>query len=149
MIERRYFEEGAPVKAGALLYRLDAAEPAAQVRAAEAELANRQAVLAEAKLELDRSRALAAQGFVSARALDTAQTALAVAEAGARTAEANLSNARVNRGYTEIRAPLDGVMGRALQVEGALVSPSGPALTTLAQGLQHFDLTGTRIHGHL
>ena len=40
LIERRYFEEGAPVKAGALLYKLDAAGFAAQVRAAAAELAN-------------------------------------------------------------------------------------------------------------
>lgn len=133
VIERRYFEEGAPVKAGALLYKLDAATFEAQVRAASAELANREAVLAEAKLELERSRTLAAQGFVSARALDTAQTALAVAAAGVRTAAANLADARINRGYTEIRAPLSGVMGRALQVEGALVSPTSPALATLAQ----------------
>lgn len=133
VIEHRYFQEGAPVKAGALLYKLDAASFAAQVRAANAELANRQALLAEAKLELDRNRALAAQGFVSTRALDATQTALAVAEAGVRTAEANLANARISLGYTDIRAPLTGVMGRALQVEGALVSPTGPALTTLAQ----------------
>lgn len=133
VIEHRYFQEGAPVKAGAQLYKLDAASFAAQVRAASAELANRQALLAEAKLELDRNRALAAQGFVSTRALDATQTALAVAEAGVRTAEANLANARISLGYTDIRAPLTGVMGRALQVEGALVSPTGPALTTLAQ----------------
>lgn len=133
VIERRYFEEGAPVRAGALLYKLDAGAFAAQVRAAAAELANRRAVLAEAELELARNRALAAQDFVSARALDAAQTAFAVAEAGVRTAEANLADARINFGYTEIRAPLSGVMGRALQVEGALVSPSGPALATLAQ----------------
>jgi membrane fusion protein (multidrug efflux system) len=133
LIERRYFEEGAPVKAGALLYKLDAAGFAAQARAAAAELANREAVRAEAKLDLERNRTLAAQGFVSARALDAAQTALAVAEAGVRTAAANLADARINLGYTEIHAPLSGVMGRALQVEGALVSPTGPALTTLAQ----------------
>ncbi len=133
VIERRYFEEGAPVKAGALLYKLDSASLAAQARAAGAELANRRALLAEAKLELDRNRTLAAQGFVSARALDATQTAVTVTEAGVRTAEANLADARINLGYTEIRAPLSGVMGRALQVEGALVSPTGPALTTLAQ----------------
>jgi membrane fusion protein (multidrug efflux system) len=103
------------------------------VRAVGAELANRQALLAEAKLELERNRALAAQGFVSARALDVTQTALAVTEAGVRAAEANLADARINLGYTRIRAPLAGVMGRALLVEGALVSPGGPALTTLAQ----------------
>jgi membrane fusion protein (multidrug efflux system) len=133
VIERRFFEEGAPVKSGALLYRLDAASFSAQVRAAQAELANRQALLAEAQLEFERNRRLAAQGFVSARALDATQTALAVAEAGVRAAEAALADARVNLGYTEIHAPLTGVMGRALQVEGALVSPTGPPLATLAQ----------------
>ena len=133
VIARRYFEEGAPVKAGQLLYKLDAATFAAQTRAASAALANQEALRAQAKLELERNRALAAQGFVSTRALDTTQTALSVTEAGVRSAEANLTDARVNLGYTEIRAPLSGVMGRALQVEGALVSPTGPALTTLAQ----------------
>jgi membrane fusion protein (multidrug efflux system) len=133
VIERRYFQEGAPVKAGDLLFKLDAASFAAQVRAASAELANRQALLAEAKLELDRNRTLAKQGFVSARALDATQTALMVTEAGVRTAEANLADARISLGYTSIRAPLTGVMGRALQVEGALVNPAGPALATLAQ----------------
>lgn len=133
VIERRYFEEGAAVKAGARLYKLDAASIAAQVRAASAELANRKALQAQAQMELERNRALAAQGFVSTRALDVTQTALAVTEAGVRAAEANLADARVNLGYTDIRAPLSGVIGRALQVEGALVSPSGPPLTTLAQ----------------
>ncbi|MBT9569347.1 MAG: efflux RND transporter periplasmic adaptor subunit [Thiobacillus sp.] len=133
VIERRYFEEGAPVKAGTPLFKLDAASFAAQMRAAAADLANRQALLAEARLERDRNRTLAAQGFVSARALDVTQTAVAVAEAGVHSAQANLADARINLGYTDLRAPLTGVMGRALQVEGALVSPSGPALTTLAQ----------------
>jgi membrane fusion protein (multidrug efflux system) len=133
VIARRHFEEGAPVKAGALLYTLDAQGLAAQARAAAAELANRQALLAEAKLELERNRTLASQGFLSTRALDATQTAYAVAAAGVRSAEANLTDAQVNLGYTEIRAPIAGVMGRALQVEGALVGPTGPALTTLAQ----------------
>lgn len=133
VIERRHFEEGEPVKAGARLYTLDAAEINAQVRAARAEVANRRALLAQAQQELERNQALAKQGFVSARALDTTQTALAVARAGVQSAEAALADARVNLGYTEIRAPLSGVMGRALQVEGALVSPGGPPLTTLAQ----------------
>lgn len=133
VIERRYFEEGAPVKAGARLYKLDAASVAAQARAARAEVANRKALLAQARLELERNQALARQGFVSARALDTTGTALSVAQAGVQSAEAALADAQANLGYTDIRAPLAGVMGRALQVEGALVSPTGPPLATLAQ----------------
>ncbi len=133
IIERRHFEEGAPVKAGALLYALDSASLDAQVRAAQAEVANRAAQYKEARLELERNQKLAAQGFVSQRALDATQAALDVTAAGVKAAEASLANARISRGYAEIRAPLAGVMGRALQVEGALVGPSGPALTTLAQ----------------
>ncbi|MBT9568686.1 MAG: efflux RND transporter periplasmic adaptor subunit [Thiobacillus sp.] len=133
VIERRYFEEGAPVKSGARLYKLDAASIAAQVRAARAEVANRKALLAQARLELERNQTLARQGFVSARALDSTETALAVAKAEVQSAEAALADTQVNLGYTDIRAPLTGVMGRSLQVEGALVSPTGPPLTTLAQ----------------
>lgn len=133
LIERRHFEEGAPVKAGALLYTLDSGSQQAQVRAAEAELANRLAIYKEAQVEHARNQSLAAQGFVSQRALDGTQAALEVARAGVKSAEAGLADARISRNYTEIRAPIAGVMGRALQVEGALVAPTGPALTTLAQ----------------
>jgi membrane fusion protein (multidrug efflux system) len=133
LIERRYFEEGAPVKAGALLFTLDSASLAAQVRAAQAGLIQRKAELHEAQLEHARNQSLAAQGFVSQRALDATAAALAVAQAGVSAAEAGLAEARISRDYTEIRAPLAGVMGRALQVEGALASPGGPALATLAQ----------------
>ncbi len=133
VIAKRYFDEGAPVKTGALLFKLDDASMATQVNAAHAELANQNAQLAEAKLELNRNRKLADQGFVSARALDTSQTALAVVEAGVRMAQAKVADAKISQAYTIIRAPISGVMGRALQVEGALVSPSGPPLATLAQ----------------
>ncbi len=133
IIERRHFEEGAPVKAGALLYTLDSASLAAQVRAAKAGLANTEAQYREAQLEYARNEKLAAQGFVSQRALDAAKAALDVTQAGVKSAEASLADARISRAYAEIRAPIAGVMGRALQVEGALVGPTGPALTTLAQ----------------
>jgi membrane fusion protein (multidrug efflux system) len=133
IIEQRHFEEGAPVAAGALLYTLDAASLRAQVRAVEAELDNQRALNKEAQIEHARNQSLAAQGFVSQRALDATQAALDVTQAGVNAAQARLADARISRNYAEIRAPLAGVMGRALQVEGALVSPSGPALTTLAQ----------------
>ena len=60
LIERRHFEEGAPVKAGALLYTLDSGSQMAQVRAAEAELANRAALYKEAQVEYARNQSLAA-----------------------------------------------------------------------------------------
>lgn len=133
VIQRRYFEEGAAVKAGAPLYALDDAPYAAQLRAAKAELDTQAAKLAQARLDQARNKKLAAQGFISASALDNSETNIRVADASMRAASANLSDARINLGYTKITAPISGVMGRALQVEGALVSPTGAPLTTLAQ----------------
>lgn len=133
VIQRRYFDEGAPVKAGAILFKLDDAPFVAQVRAAKAELDTQLAKQAQAKLDQSRNKKLAEQGFISASALDTSATGVRVAEAAVRSASANLADARINLGYTTIRAPLSGIMGRALQVEGALVTPGGAALTTLAQ----------------
>ncbi len=133
VIQRRYFEEGAPVKAGALLFKLDSAPFAAQVRVAKAELDNQTAKQGQARLDQARNKKLAAQGFISASALDNSDTGIRVANATVNAAAGNLADARINMGYTEIRAPLSGMMGRALQVEGALVTPGGGPLTTLAQ----------------
>ena len=133
VILKRYFEEGASVKAGSMLFKIDDAPYAAQLRAAQAEVDTQSARLAQARLDQSRNKQLAAQGFISSSALDNSATSQRVADAGLRAAAANLSDAKINLGYTNIRAPISGIMGRALQVEGALVSPSGPALATLAQ----------------
>ena len=133
VIQKRYFEEGAPVKAGSLLFKLDNAPYAAQLRAAKAELDTQSAKLAQARLDQSRNKKLAAQGFISNSALDNSETSIRVADAAMRSASANLSDAHINLGYTTITAPISGIMGRALHVEGALVIPGGPALTTLAQ----------------
>lgn len=133
VILKRYFEEGASVKAGSMLFKIDDAPYAAQLRAAQAEVDTQSARLAQARLDQMRNKQLAAQGFISSSALDNSATSQRVANAGLRGAAANLSDAKINLGYTNIRAPISGIMGRALQVEGALVTPSGPALATLAQ----------------
>lgn len=133
VIQKRYFEEGASVKAGSLLFKIDDAPYAAQLRAARAEVDTQSAKLAQARLEQSRNKQLAAQGFISTSALDNSSTGMRVADAGLRAAAANLSDAKINLGYTSIRAPISGIMGRALQVEGALVTPSGPPLASLAQ----------------
>lgn len=133
VILKRYFEEGASVKAGNMLFKIDDAPYAAQLRAAKAEVDTQSAKLAQARLDQSRNKQLAAQGFISPSALDNSATSQRVADASLRAAAANLADAKINLDYTNIRAPISGVMGRALQVEGALVSPSGPPLATLAQ----------------
>lgn len=133
VIQKRYFEEGAAVKAGSLLFKIDDAPYLAQLRAAKAEVDTQSAKLAQSRLDQSRNKQLAAQGFISNSALDNSATNTRVADAALRAASASLSDAKINLGYTTIRAPISGIMGRALQVEGALVTPGGPPLTTLAQ----------------
>lgn len=116
--------EGSVVKTGDLLARLDAADVSAQLAVAQTGVAQAEAAVAQARVEDDNARSelkrqegLVAQGFVSASALDNAharaeraRAALAQAQAALAQARANVRAQAVNRDYTEIRAPFDGVV---------------------------------------
>lgn len=116
--------EGSVVKKDALIARLDASDVNAQLQLARAGVAQARANVAQAEAdarntsdELQRQQGLVAQGFVSASALDTvraraerARAALAAARAGVAQAEAQVNAQQVNRSFTEIRAPFDGVV---------------------------------------
>lgn len=134
IIEQRLFTEGQPVKAGQALYRLDSAPYRAQVATAEAALAQAQARVKQAERDVARLKPLVESQSAPQRDLDNALSALDIARADARAAEARISEARINLGYTDIRAPMSGIAGRALKVEGALASAgSDSLLTTIAQ----------------
>lgn len=130
--------EGSLLKKGELIARLDASDVQAAINAAAAgvrlaEAGERQAASsvqqalveqANAEAEYQRSLALQGQGFVSAQALeahkrrlDAARAALAAAQAGQASARAGVAQAQaqlalqqVNKDFTEIRAPFDGVV---------------------------------------
>ena len=135
IIERRHYREGSQVKAGQLLFSLDDAPFKAEYKQAQAaiEIAKAQKVSAEAQLkkaqrELKRVTPLAQKQMVSQNQLDDAESAMdianaqqAVAEAAIKQAEANLLTAAINLEYTQIKAPIDGIAGRALFNRGALV----------------------------
>jgi len=133
LIEQRLFEEGARIKAGDPLFRIDAAPFAARKQAAEAALAEDRARLTQAEREVKRLKPLAGKEMVSQRELDDALSTLAINKAAVAAAEADLTQAQLELGYTEVTAPIAGRIGRALQVEGALVSPTSGALAYLAQ----------------
>lgn len=121
------FAEGRPVKRGQVLLSFDDATARAQAAQAEAERE-----LAASNLR--RNQALVSQGYISARLVDEAKAALAVAEAKARLAQAELQK------YT-IRAPFDGVAGvRALSV-GAVVQPGQELLRIDALDTLKVDFT--------
>lgn len=135
IVEKRLYDEGKVVRAGQPLFRLDAAPYAAAAAQAEAALASAEASAKQAEREYSRLQPLIEVKAVSQREWDQAQSALDIARAQVKEAQARLAAARVDLGYTNITAPLAGVVGRALKVEGALANASGgdSLLATLAQ----------------
>jgi len=134
ILKERLFREGAEVKAGAALYRIDPASYDAEVERAQAALAKAEANLATAKVKADRYKELAAINFVSEQAQDDVTVALKQADADAAAARAALQSARINRGYTTVTAPISGLIGRSALTPGALVTASqATALATIQQ----------------
>lgn len=133
IIEQRVYEEGSVVKAGQILFQLDAKPYEAQAAAADAELARAQAQAAQAERELNRLKPLAAEQATSRKELDDAQSAYDLAQAAVKSAEARLREARIQLSYTKVVAPISGVTGLAQKFEGALVAAGSDMLTTLTQ----------------
>jgi membrane fusion protein, multidrug efflux system len=127
------YAEGAQVKAGDLLFRIDPAPYVAAHALAVAQLAQETARAQQATDEAVRQAELLRQKAASRKEADDAQ-ALAAAAKGARdAAAAKASLAKLDLDYCEVRSPVAGIAGRRLRTEGTLVTPTGPdgLLTTI------------------
>ncbi len=133
ILEKKLFQEGAAVRAGQALFVIDPRQLAAQVAALEADLARAQAQQAQAERELARLKPLAEKRAVGQKEADDAQSNLDLARAGVRAAQARLDEAKLNLGYTDVRAPIAGVTSRAPKSEGSLVTANDTLLTTISQ----------------
>ncbi|WP_158996016.1 efflux RND transporter periplasmic adaptor subunit [Mucilaginibacter sp. L196] len=125
--EGAYVSEGQPIfKINDLPYRAALNNALASMHAAEASVAN-------AQLEIDKLTPLVQNKVVSDYQLKTARAAYDVAKANVEQTKANVSTAQINLGYTTIKAPVSGYIGRLLKKQGSLVSPSDvDALTLLS-----------------
>jgi len=128
-----HFQEGALVKKGDLLLSIDPAPYAAEVARAEAQASAAQARVSHATGEYARSQRLWEDKAIAQRELDDRQNALREAEANLLAAKAQLQTARLSLGYTQVRAPVAGRIGRLEVTVGNLVAagPGAPVLTTL------------------
>lgn len=128
-----HFREGGLVKKGDLLLTIDPAPYAADVDRADAQLAAAQARVAQAKGENERSQRLWTEQAISRREFDERINAQREADANLRAAQAALQTARLSLGYTQVRAPVSGRVGRLEVTVGNLVAAglSAPVLTTL------------------
>ncbi|MEE4632915.1 efflux RND transporter periplasmic adaptor subunit [Pseudomonas alliivorans] len=132
----RNFEEGADVKAGAVLFQIDPAPFKAALSKAQGDLARTEATLFEARATVKRYESLVEIEAVSRQTFDTARATLQNAVAARRSAQADVETAQLNLGFATVRAPISGRIGRALVTEGALV---GQAETTLMATIQQLE----------
>jgi multidrug efflux system membrane fusion protein len=132
-VQSVHFIEGALVRKGDLLFTIDPAPYAAEADRAEAQVVAAQARLTYARSDQERARRLWEESAIAQRELDERLNALREADANLRAAEASRQTARLSLGYTQVRAPVSGRVGKLEVTVGNLVAagPGAPVLTTL------------------
>ncbi|SFD38827.1 efflux RND transporter periplasmic adaptor subunit [Paracidovorax konjaci] len=132
-VQSVHFREGALVKQGELLFTVDPAPYAAEVDRAEAQVVAAQARQSYTRSEMERSARLWEERAIAQRERDERVNAQREADANLRAAQAALQTARLNLGYTQVRAPVAGRVGRIEVTQGNLVASGAgaPVLTTL------------------
>ncbi|EMH7816026.1 TPA: efflux RND transporter periplasmic adaptor subunit [Pseudomonas aeruginosa] len=136
IVLNRAFEEGSDVKAGDVLFQIDPAPFKATLGRAEGQLAQAEAQLMQAQATVRRYEPLVKIDAVSQQDFDAAKAALQSAEAVKRSAQADVQTAKLELGYSTVRAPIAGRIGRAEVTEGALV---GQGEATLLARIQQLD----------
>ncbi|WP_371321291.1 efflux RND transporter periplasmic adaptor subunit [Achromobacter seleniivolatilans] len=132
----RNFEEGADVKAGDVLFRIDPAPFKTALSRAQGELAKADAAVSDAQAIVRRYAPLVKIEAVSQQDFDTANTTLKSAQAARRSAQADVETAQLNLDYATVKAPISGRIGRAQVTEGALV---GQNEATVMAKIQQLD----------
>lgn len=121
IVQKIHFREGSDVKAGQLLFEIDAAPYRAAHDSARAQLARAQANLIQATALAERYKPLLEANAVSKQEFVNATVAQKLAEAEVEAGRAAVQTAKINLDQASVTAPISGRIGRALVTEGALV----------------------------
>lgn len=125
--------EGAFVSAGQTLFKINENPYREALNNAKASLHAAEAAILNAQLEVDKLTPLVQNKVVSEFQLKTAKTAYKIAQANAEQARASVASAKINLGYTNVKATVSGYIGRIPKKQGSLVSPTDQtALTQLS-----------------
>jgi membrane fusion protein, multidrug efflux system len=130
----RDYQEGQLVSSGDLLFKIDPRPFQAALDQARAELGRAEASLALARQDVNRYTPLVSQGAVSRQEYDVALQRQRSGEADVKAAHAAIEKAQIDLGFTEIRSPIDGIVGVAVRQRGDFVGPAdAKPLTTVSQ----------------
>ncbi|MDE6135188.1 MAG: efflux RND transporter periplasmic adaptor subunit, partial [Muribaculaceae bacterium] len=143
-ITKVHVDEGQKVHKGQTLFTIDQVQFQAAVDQAQANVNSARTAVSTAELTEKNKKMLLDKNIISQTDWQLAANQLAQAKSALAQAEAALVTARKNLAYTVVTAPSDGVVGTIPNREGALVSPSGQALTTISDNSDvyaYFSLT--------
>jgi len=116
------FKDGQRVKAGELLAVIDPRPYEIALQQAQGALQERQAQLRNAELDLQRYRGLYAEDSIAKQTLDTQEALVNQYRGGLQSLQADVATARLNLGFTQVRAPIGGRLGIRQADVGNLVS---------------------------
>ncbi|MFQ1607930.1 efflux RND transporter periplasmic adaptor subunit [Aeromonas veronii] len=136
IVQRRLFEQGAEISAGTVLFQINPAPFKADVDSAAAALQRAEAVLARARIQIERLRPLLRTDAISRQTYDDAVSQRDQAAADVAQARATLARHQLNLQFSSVEAPIAGRIDQALVSEGALVSPTD---TTPMARIQQID----------
>ncbi|MDV7145527.1 efflux RND transporter periplasmic adaptor subunit [Tropicimonas sp. TH_r6] len=132
-LQESLVEDGAPVKQGDLLFRIEPDAYEATLEARKADLARTEANLELARIELDRKSELVKRQASPQSEEDIARANEKIAEADVQAAKAAIQSAELDVSYTEVSAPFDGRIGVVGTSIGDLVGPSTAPLVNLVR----------------
>jgi membrane fusion protein (multidrug efflux system) len=142
-LQSMHYREGTLVKKGDLLFVIDPKPFEAAVARARADVAEAKARHDRAVIQVNRLRPLAAQNAVSQQDLDNAIATEEASRASQSAADAQLTTAELDLGYTRVTSPINGMAGNRLVDAGSFVGSPQPTVLTVVSSLDpvRFDFT--------
>lgn len=129
-LEKINFTPSTRVEKGQLLFEIEQAPFVTRLDYANAQVSSRKADVALANAQLARREDLVDRGAITQEELEEARAQAAVAAAALEEADAAVEQAKIDLGYTQIHAPISGIIGRNLVDVGNLVGASEQTLLT-------------------